>query len=580
MKKRINEADVAVDTDLLDMGNAESFITGQEALDKLNASEVGIPVVVRWGKDSDAPKRQSLYMGVSEGTYGDIYNFYDGSGISGYASSSTGFIKDGNIAFDFDNNDANEVARLTNDVKNQDNFEESDKLEESKTFYEIPEDLQKIIDGLSSDVDDPMYDDGYEVPDELLDLSNNPPKNMRVKDWMRIEAPFEYQLDSIPADVTFEDLYNGQNGDFLSDIDSDPRNKVLDILYDIYDLQSDKSKGDLVLSRLGFDNLREDENVSFESVENRLFDLLSTVSSSYKKDGRSESVQVYPTDKGNFNLRTPADESHPMGKDIVTVAYDALVKDEDNEISLKELGYFDDYTNMVLASDGLNEAEIPASNLDFAHQELAIIQSEIEKIAGLKSEDTANDLYTGLLEVLDKAVEILSEYIAEQPIGTVVGDSEPPMAEPTSTMSDELPLDNMPMGESQKLTEDEEDSDDTSEESLRASVMRELGDNASEDEINHELVWSAVCSNNQDLVSKLFSDGSIKPNTRYERFGNNNSLIMGALRNNNFDMVDFLKSLGETILKSELEEYKSIMAKRNYSDDVTDSALDEKNDNK
>lgn len=580
MKKRINEADVAVDTDLLDMGNAESFITGQEALDKLNASEAGIPVVVRWGKDSDAPKRQSLYMGVSEGTYGDIYNFYDGSGISGYASSSTGFIKDGNIAFDFDNNDANEVARLTNDVKNQGNFEESDKLEESKTFYEIPEDLQKIIDGLSSDVDDPMYDDGYEVPDELLDLSNNPPKNMRVKDWMRIEAPFEYQLDSIPADVTFEDLYNGQNGDFLSDIDSDPRNKVLDILYDIYDLQSDKSKGDLVLSRLGFENLREDENVSFEPVEDRLFDLLSVSSSEYKKEGRDKSVQIYPTDKGNFNLRTPADGSHPMGKDIVTVAYDALIKDEDDEISLKELGYFDDYTNMVLASDGLNEAEIPASNLDFAHQELAIIQSEIEKIAGLKSEDTANDLYTGLLEVLDKAVEVLSDYIAEQPIGTVVGDSEPSMSEPTSPMSNDLPLDNMSMGESQKLTEDEEDLDDSSEESLRASVMRELGDNTSEDEINHELIWSAVCSGNQDLVSKLFSDGSIKPNTRYERFGNKNSLIMGALRNNNFDMVDLLKSLGETILKDELEEYKSIMAKRDYSDDVTDSALDEKNDNK
>ena len=550
VNKLVKEADIAVDTNLIDMGEGSSFITGTEALTKLKSLEVGMPVVVKWSTESSSPAKQSIFVGIAEGPYGNVFDFYDGEGVTGISSASEGFIKNGKVSFDFDNNDATEVARLTNEVKSQSGIveesgEDSESLNEGEAFYKIPEDLQKIIDGFSTNVDDPMYDNGYEVPDELLDLANNPPKNMRVKDWMRIIAPFEYQLDRIPSDITFENLYNGIDDGFLTNIDSDPRNEVLDKLYDIYDLDKDKELANKIWTSLGFERWFESEEpkVSETAVESRLLDLVKTVNSEYSLDN----VQLYTTDKGNYNIRTKADESNPIGKDIVTVSYSALIKDEDDEIALRDLGYFDDYiNNMINGSEGLTESVIPASNLDFAHQELAIIQGEIEKIAGLKSEDTANDLYTDLLEVLDKAVEVLSDHIAEQPIGTVVGDepvSAPTPVEPTP----ELPMD-MPMGESETLTEDED---------------------------TLEAMWTAVCNGDADTIKSMYDNGVIQPNTRYERFGHNNSFIMGALRNGDFDTAELLKNYGETILKAELDEYKSIMAKRNYEDETTKSALDE-----
>ena len=640
VNKLVKEADIAVDTSLIDMGEGSSFITGTEALTKLKSLEVGMPVVVKWGTESNSPVKQSVFVGIAEGPYGNVFDFYDGEGVTGIASASEGFIKDGKVSFDFDNNDATEVARLTNEVKSQSGIveeseegsektfsqwfdetypethdvsdsefypftnyikhfpnaeclkdatakdiranaskfydvydvdsddreyafmfasdelgidydelyyawlhgEDSDSLTEGEAFYKVPEDLQKIIDGLSTNVDDPMYDNGYEVPDELLDLAVNPPKNMRVKDWVRIEAPFEYQLDRIPSDITFESLYNGIDDGFLSDIDSDPRNKILDKLYDIYDLQNDKAKADKIWASLGFNNLREDATAP-TPVESRLADLVATVNSSYTLDD----VQLYTTDKGNYNVRTKADENNPIGKDIVTIPYAALIKDEDEEMELRELGYFDDYiNNLINSNESLTESIIPASNLDFAHQELAIIQGEIEKIAGLKSEDTANDLYTDLLEVLDKAVEVLSDHIAEQPIGTVVGDEPTSVSSPVEDTSD-LPMD-LPMGESETLTEDED---------------------------SLEAMWTAVCNGDVDTIKSMYDSGVIQPNTRYKRFGHNNSFIMGALRNGDYDTAEVLKNYGETILKAELDEYKSIMAKRNYEDETTKSALDE-----
>lgn len=72
-------------------------------------------------------------------------------------------------------------------------------------------------------------------------------------------------------------------------------------------------------------------------------------------------------------------------------------------------------------SDTINENEVPASQLDFKHEQLAKVQSDIEVIAELKAEDTSNDLYTDLLDAYDKVVEILTDAIAEDPVGTVIG---------------------------------------------------------------------------------------------------------------------------------------------------------------
>lgn len=93
-----------------------------------------------------------------------------------------------------------------------------------------------------------------------------------------------------------------------------------------------------------------------------------------------------------------------------------------------------------------------------------------------------------------------------------------------------------------------------------------------DNETPFENLWSAVCNNIQWYVKNYFNKHLGEPNQRYDRFGYKNSLIMGALRNNNYDMVNLLKSFGETILVDELDEYKSLMAKKTYEDDITKSA--------
>ena len=81
-----------------------------------------------------------------------------------------------------------------------------------------------------------MYDNGYEVPDELLELSLRPPENMRIRDWMRIEAPMEYQLNKIPENLTFKAIHEDPSlfKDLAYEIDSDPRDVIYNQLEDMY----------------------------------------------------------------------------------------------------------------------------------------------------------------------------------------------------------------------------------------------------------------------------------------------------------------------------------------------------------
>lgn len=88
-----------------------------------------------------------------------------------------------------------------------------------------------------------------------------------------------------------------------------------------------------------------------------------------------------------------------------------------------------------------------------------------------------------------------------------------------------------------------------------------------------ENLWTAVCCNDLEYMKKYYTNNG-EPNRRYNRFDHNNSLILGALRNKNFQMVELLKQNGETILKGELEEYKQIMAVHNYKDEITKNSRD------
>lgn len=91
-------------------------------------------------------------------------------------------------------------------------------------------------------------------------------------------------------------------------------------------------------------------------------------------------------------------------------------------------------------------------------------------------------------------------------------------------------------------------------------------------------IWGLVCEGDDRLedIRYIFESGLLKPNEfRYDGWGAKHSLIMGALRNGNYKAAELLKSLGEKILKSEVEEYKDLMARKVYSDETTRDALDE-----
>ena len=78
-------------------------------------------------------------------------------------------------------------------------------------------------------------------------------------------------------------------------------------------------------------------------------------------------------------------------------------------------------------------------------------------------------------------------------------------------------------------------------------------DNKNKNKASEEL-WTAVCSNDIDKVKEYFEKGG-ETNLRYNRFDRDNSLIMGALRNGNTEMVELLKQYGEEILPNEQWEY-------------------------
>jgi len=65
-----------------------------------------------------------------------------------------------------------------------------------------------------------------------------------------------------------------------------------------------------------------------------------------------------------------------------------------------------------------------------------------------------------------------------------------------------------------------------------------------------DVIWNAVCSNNIAVVQDYVRHGK-DLNRRYKAFGKKHSLIMGALRNRNYDMVRYLMNNGGTITQEE-----------------------------
>ena len=66
-------------------------------------------------------------------------------------------------------------------------------------------------------------------------------------------------------------------------------------------------------------------------------------------------------------------------------------------------------------------------------------------------------------------------------------------------------------------------------------------------------LWTAACSNDQELIKKYFTNTDER-NIRYQRFGRDHSLIMGAFRNGHMDMCQLLIDFGETVTDEEKAE--------------------------
>lgn len=75
-------------------------------------------------------------------------------------------------------------------------------------------------------------------------------------------------------------------------------------------------------------------------------------------------------------------------------------------------------------------------------------------------------------------------------------------------------------------------------------------------------LWEHACSGNIEELKKYYDNGG-SVNNRYFKFGEGHSLIMGAFRNNQFDTVEYLMSVGEELSQKEYEELQTEMRKQN-----------------
>lgn len=78
---------------------------------------------------------------------------------------------------------------------------------------------------------------------------------------------------------------------------------------------------------------------------------------------------------------------------------------------------------------------------------------------------------------------------------------------------------------------------------------------------NIEDLWTWACSGDIDKLKSFYDNGG-SINNRYFRFGESHSLIMGAFRNNQFDTVEYLMSVGEELTQKEYDEIHTEMQKQ------------------
>lgn len=69
-----------------------------------------------------------------------------------------------------------------------------------------------------------------------------------------------------------------------------------------------------------------------------------------------------------------------------------------------------------------------------------------------------------------------------------------------------------------------------------------------------EILWGAACSGDIKTLKRYYESKSSLKNIRYLKLGEEISLIMGAYRNNQWETIDYLISVGETVTEEEKED--------------------------
>lgn len=69
-----------------------------------------------------------------------------------------------------------------------------------------------------------------------------------------------------------------------------------------------------------------------------------------------------------------------------------------------------------------------------------------------------------------------------------------------------------------------------------------------------EMLWEYACCGDTDSLRIYYENGG-ETNRRYSAFGGEHSLIMGAYRNNQFETVEYMLSVGETVTQIEKNEF-------------------------
>lgn len=93
-----------------------------------------------------------------------------------------------------------------------------------------------------------------------------------------------------------------------------------------------------------------------------------------------------------------------------------------------------------------------------------------------------------------------------------------------------------------------------------------------------EYLFTLACSGNIQKLEEYYKNGGER-NVRYTKFGVEHSLIMGAFRNCQFNMVDYLKVQGETLTPEEeaalqiqlrqMEQVKKLVHPKGKEDNMT-----------